>query len=80
MAGITRKVHMVSQVEWGPVDRYAADLGIRTEPENGGEPEVPKALRFLDPDGEAHIYLFSDEGRQLLIRQLTGGLIVPKGG
>lgn len=80
MAGITRKVHMVTSVEWGPVDRFAPDLGIRLETENGGEPEAPKALRFLDPDGEAHVFMFDESGRQALIKQLTGGLIVPKGG
>lgn len=79
MAGIVRKVHMVTSVEWGPVDRFAADLTIRTQPENGGEPEAPKALRFLDPDGEAHVFLFDEDGRQALIKQLTGGLVIPKG-
>lgn len=77
MAGITRKVHMVSNVEWGPIDRFAADLGIRNQPENGGDPEQPKALCFADPDGETHVYIFNEDGRKALIRQLTGGLVVP---
>jgi hypothetical protein len=78
MAGLERKVHMVSGVEWGPIDKFAPDLGIRTTPENGGDPEVPKALCFADPDGERHVYVFSEEGRLGLIKQLTGGLVVPK--
>ena len=77
MAGLTRKIHMVSGIEWGSIDRFAPDLGIRNESENGGEPETPKALCFTDPDGEKHVYLFSEEGRVALIRQLTGGLVVP---
>lgn len=77
MAGLIRKVHMVSNIEWGPIDRFAPDLGIRTEPTNGGEPETPKALCFRDPDAETHVYIFSEEGRVALIRQLTGGLVVP---
>jgi hypothetical protein len=26
-----------------------------------------------------HVYVFSEEARQALIRKLTGGLVVPKG-
>lgn len=80
MAGLSRKVHMVADFDFGPIDRYAPDLGIRVTGTNGDEPEQPKALRFQDPDGEVHIYLFSDEGRRELVRKLTGGLVVPGGG
>lgn len=80
MAGFTRKVHMVSKFEYGSIDQVAPDLGIRSQPDgNGGGGEAPKALWFTDPDGETHVFVFSDEGRQALIKKLTGGLVVPKG-
>jgi hypothetical protein len=79
MAGFVRKVHMESTVEWGPIDRFAPDLEVRVTVEAGAEPVQPMALRFLDHDGEAHVYAFSEEGKAALLKTLTGGVIVPNG-
>jgi hypothetical protein len=80
MAGFTRKVHMTSQFDYGSIDRVAPDLAIRGPAQgNGGGQVTPDALWFADPDGEVHVYVFSEEARQALIRKLTGGLVVPKG-
>lgn len=79
MAGLTRKVHMVSTVDYGSIDKFAPDLGVRGEQPNGGEPITPTALCFRDPDGETHVYVFSEEGWQALLKQLTGGLVIPGG-
>jgi hypothetical protein len=81
MAGITRKVHMQSNYAFDSIDSFAPYLGIRQPPDgNGGEPVAPKALAFTDPDGETHVYVFSEEGRQGLIRALTGGIEIAKPG
>ncbi len=32
---------------------------------------------MTDPDGETHIYVFTEDGKQVLLRELTGGVIVP---
>lgn len=80
MAGFVRKVHMVSKFEYGSIDQVAPDLGIRQQGEgNGGGQVAPKALWFTDPDGETNVFVFSEDGRQALVRKLTGGLVVPKG-
>jgi hypothetical protein len=79
MAGFTRKVHMVSKFEYGSIDQVAPDLGIRQQAGDNGGQVTPKALWFTDPDGECHVFVFSEEGRQALVRKLTGGLVVPKG-
>ncbi len=81
MAGITRKVHLVTGFEWGPIDKFAPDLGLRQEADDGGgTPVEPPALCFRDPDGETHVYVFSDDGRKKLIAALTGGIMVVPGG
>ena len=75
MSGFTRKVHPVSNVVWKKLKQLAPD--VQATGANGSEPEEPMALAFVDPDLETHIYLFTEEGRVNLIRQLTGGLVVP---
>jgi hypothetical protein len=40
--------------------------------------EEPMGLAFIDPDGEVHVYVFTEDGRQNLLGQLTGGLVLPK--
>jgi hypothetical protein len=80
MAGLSRKVHMQSQFDYGSIDRVAPDLGIRQQADgNGGGQVTPNALWFMDQDGECHVFVFSEEARQTLIKKLTGGLVVPKG-
>lgn len=78
MAGLTRTVHPRSSCDWGPVDKFAPDLHIRGD--QNGEPTIPPALCMLDPDGEMHVFVFSEEGRKALIGKLTGGIMVVPGG
>lgn len=79
MAGITRRVHLVTNFEWKKFKHLVPDLTLTADTQNGDEPEEPMALAFVDPDGETHIYLFTEVGRVNLIRKLTGGLVVPGG-
>jgi hypothetical protein len=80
MAGLTRKVHLVSQFEYGSIDKVAPELGIRQQADGNGDKQVaPDALWFTDPDGETHVFVFSEDGRKALIAKLTGGLVIPRG-
>lgn len=72
MAAFTRSVHPATQVEWGPLARFAPDVHYDTDVQ-------PMGLAFIDPDGEAHIYVFDENGRQALLQQLTGGIILANG-
>jgi hypothetical protein len=78
MAGITRTIHPQSSVRYAPISQIAPDVQMRANvtPENGAGEEV-QALAFIDPDGETHIYPLSEEGKQALLKQLTGGIVVP---
>jgi hypothetical protein len=74
MAGLKRTVHPQSNIVWAELKTLAPDIEIQIE----GETE-PMALGMVDPDGETHVYVFSETGREALLRQLTGGIVVPKG-
>ena len=54
-------------------------VGVQMAPGvNGGEPEVPMGLMFVDNDDhETHVYLFSESGRKALVAALTGGVALP---
>lgn len=47
------------------------------EVESNGSAEEPMGLAFIDPDGEMHVYVFTPDGKQNLMAQLTGGVILP---
>lgn len=83
MAGLTRTVHPASNVKWAPLKEICPDVTVQLGPaaeRNGdGEPPEPMALSFADPDGEMHVYPFTPEGKQNLLAQLTGGVILPDG-
>lgn len=77
MASIARHVHPFAEFDFGPIDRFAPDLGMRGKPaEEGGEAPIPNAVAFRDPDGETHVYVISDEGRTALMKCLSGGIII----
>lgn len=75
MASVTRSVHPQSGVLWGPLAQIAPDVGIKFDGD-----EEPMALAFVDPDNETHIFLFTEDGRKGLVKQLTGGIIVAGNG
>lgn len=74
MASLVRAIHVQANIRWAKLNLVAPDVGLRFD----GTDEEPMALAFTDPDGETHIYVFTDEGKRALLAQLTGGLVVPK--
>lgn len=44
---------------------------------NGDGPVKLMGLAFTDVDGESHVYVLDETGKQELIKRLTGGLVVP---
>lgn len=83
MAGATLKVHLVSEMAFKPLEELvgflAEDAVAMVGPGEDGQPQKLYGLAMNDPDGEAHIYVFSDAGKQRLIGKLTGGLVIPTG-
>ena len=83
MAGSQLKVHVVSRMSWKPLDDLAGfiadDVTRMVQPESGNGAAPPKlmGLAFTDPDGESHVYVLDEAGKQQLLKQLTGGLVVP---
>lgn len=82
MAGMKLDIHPQFAFDYGPVNRFvppgieiqlAADAG-------GGQPAEPNALTFVDPDGEAHVYVMSDETKKKLMAVLTSGIVVAGNG
>ena len=80
MASITRHVHLKTAFDFGPIDKFCPDLQVREPATNGGEPAIPNAICFVDPDGETHIFRLGEEHRRALIGKLTGGVMVVPGG
>lgn len=85
MAGASIRVHPMSDMDYGPLERMIGKpltddlLAIIAADENGKKPDM-FALTFTDRgDGETHAYVFTDTGKQNLIRRMTGGLVVPSG-
>lgn len=86
MAAMARFIHPMSSIAWKPLSELAPDITIKHEQPvdatgNGHkeEPETSMGLAFIDPDGETHIYVFDTDGKQKLLAQLTGGIVIPGG-
>ncbi len=81
MAAISVHIHPYSNIRWGKYADLAGDIVRIGLPDaavgNGAPPGEPLALAMTDPDGETHIYVFTEDGKQVLLRELTGGVIVP---
>lgn len=76
MAALRRTVHPRADIGWAPLKQLCPDIKLElTRPD--GKTEEPWGLLFTDPDGEQHVYVFAEQGRQNLLRHLTGGLILP---
>lgn len=82
MSGLRRTIHPQANFDWLPLAEVAPEIAVSPQPraENGEAPERPYALVFTDADDrEQHVYIFSAEGRQNLVRTLTGGIVLPGG-
>jgi hypothetical protein len=78
MAGFTRTVHPQANFEWRKLAELAPDVIITPNvPEAEQQAAEVMGLAFIDPDGETHIYVMTDEGKGNLIRKLTGGVVLP---
>lgn len=75
-------IHRPVNVLHAPIDELvgaAAIKAFRPADTGGGQPtEIPlSGLAFTDGDGEMHVFVMADEERQITIRQLTGGIVLP---
>jgi hypothetical protein len=75
MAGANIRIHPEANIRWGNFKDLAGDL---IQARSADDSEV-FGLAMTDPDGETHVYIFSEEGRQNLMQQLTGGIVIPLG-
>jgi hypothetical protein len=77
---LTRTVHLATSMTWAPMSQLAPDVQLQVETPRGGDPSLKPpevhGLCFADPDGVAHIYVLDDQGREALMKQLTGGLVL----
>lgn len=83
MAGVTISVHVEYVPDWGPASNFVPPtMQVQEKADaGGGQPTVPNALTFVEPDsGETHVFLVSEKMRQALLRMLTGGVIVAGAG
>ena len=82
MSGFKINVHHQYVPDWGPASNFVPPtVQMQERGDSGGsQPTEPKALVFVDPDGESHVFLVSEKMRQQLLRMLTGGVIVAGGG
>lgn len=71
---LTRVIHNGFNVAYAPMSQLAPDVAIASL-EDGTKD--PKALMFIDPDGECHVYALDEGTRTALIESLTGGVVVP---
>lgn len=79
MAGIDVKLHPFANFAFKPLGELIGVVHVEAagSGENGGQPQPPKGLAFTDPDGETHVYVFTEEGRANLVAMLTGGIVIP---
>jgi hypothetical protein len=76
---LSRIVHPRANFVWGRIGELVPDLKVGAVDEQG-QPVEFHALALTDPDGEVHVYLFNEEGRQKLVAALTGGVVITKDG
>lgn len=73
MAELNVGVHVQYAIDFGPVRRFVPPQA------GGGVPVEPLALSFLDPTGEMHVYVVSENAKKQLIAALTGGIVIAGG-
>lgn len=80
MAGVSLRIHPMTTWRWGKLEEIAGTAVTMQvdDPQANGDPNAELfGLCCTDPDGEIHVFACTEEGKQNLIRQLTGGVIVP---
>ncbi len=83
MASLSRHIHLQTNFFWRPLSEIAPDMKVQLPPSEGngnGEPTVPMALIFVDPDNETHVYVFDESDKQRLLTTLTGGVVIARPG
>ena len=81
MAELNVGVHVQYAIDFGPVSRFVppqAQISQKAD-DGGGMPVEPLALSFLDPSGEMHVYVVSENAKKQLIAALTGGIVIAGG-
>lgn len=80
MASVDIHVHPLASIKWDRISALCGPL-VNARPaadhDNGQPPAEPYGLQITDPDGEIHLYVLDEEGKQGLLRQMTSGVIVP---
>lgn len=80
MAGIVRKIHPTTNFVFGEASKMVPDAKMTATDNITGLDVETFALVMIDPDGEAHVYPMTIEGKQNLLAILTGGVVVPQNG
>lgn len=68
---LIRTVHPSASISFAPLAMLCPDITI-TDNSNGDTQVGTQALCFVDPDGEAHVYVLNDEGLKGLRAMLSG--------
>jgi hypothetical protein len=71
----TIHVHPRAKFQWGEGDELAPGFGIDARDADGAKVPV-YAVKFSDPDGEEHVFLFSEDGKERFVAAATGGVIL----
>jgi len=69
---------MSYSIAGGAVSVLAPDLGLKATRDDGEDVEL-RALQLADTDGETHLFVFDDGGREQLLKAITGGIVIPDG-
>lgn len=73
------KVHPQAQFDWKPINDLVPLLGLKAMKDAGNGLQVDEPLHglmFTDPDGEIHVFAFTDDARVTLVEKLTGGIMI----
>jgi hypothetical protein len=68
---VTRTVHVDSKIKYAPMTELCPDMIISLP-----SGETAMGMAFIDGDGEQHVYVFSEDGKADLLKQMNGGGLV----
>jgi hypothetical protein len=82
---VTTDIHIhaaVKNVRYAPIDEVVGVDRVKAflpADDGGGQlVEIPMSgLEFTDADGETHVFVMNDQLRQVVLQQLTGGIVLP---